>query len=176
MVARLSELGLPVTLDEVEAEAGGTGAGRPHMAAILMRKGLVTSIQEAFDVWLARGRPGYVEKERLLPADALRLARASGAVAVLAHPLTLGQPPAQLERTVGELAGLGLGGLEAIYGRYSPEERSGLADLAARHKLAVTGGSDHHGTYKPEVRVGVGRGDLEVPDALLEDLAARRPA
>ena len=175
MVARLGELGLPVTLDEVREESGGTGAGRPHVAAILMRKGVVTSIQEAFDVWLARGRPAYVEKERLTPAEALRLALASAAVPVLAHPLTLDQSPAELEHTVAELAGLGLQGVEAVYARYSPEQRAGLTDLAARHGLAVTGGSDHHGTYKPEVRVGIGRGDLDVPDSLLEALAARRP-
>ena len=176
MVARLVALGLPVTWGELQAEAGGTGAGRPHVAAILMRKGLVGSIQEAFDRWLARGRPAYVEKRRLAPADAIRLARASGSVPVLAHPLTLAQAPDELERTVAELAGLGLQGLEAIYGRYSPEQRAGLADLAARYGLAVTGGSDHHGTYKPDISVGVGRGDLDVPDALLEQLAARRPA
>ena len=175
MVARLGELGLPVTLDEVRAESGGTGAGRPHVAAILMRKGVVTSIQEAFDVWLARGRPAYVEKERLAPAEALRLARASAAVPVLAHPLTLDQSPAELGRTIAELAALGLEGVEAVYAPYSPEQRAGLTEVAARHGLAVTGGSDHHGTYKPEVRVGIGRGDLDVPDSLLEALAARRP-
>ena len=159
----------------MQTEAGGTGAGRPHVAAVLVRKDLVASIQEAFDRWLARGRPAYVEKERLAPGEALRLARASGGVPVLAHPLTLEQTPTELERTVAELAGLGLQGLEAIYGRYSPDQRAGLADMAARHGLAVTGGSDHHGTYKPDLHVGVGRGDLDVPDALLEALAARRP-
>jgi 3',5'-nucleoside bisphosphate phosphatase len=67
-----------------------------------------------------------------------------------------------------------LAGLEAIYGRYSPDERRGLAELAGRHGLVVTGGSDHHGTYKPDLKIGVGRGDLDVPDTALAGLEDRR--
>ncbi|MBV9413163.1 MAG: phosphatase, partial [Acidimicrobiia bacterium] len=70
--------------------------------------------------------------------------------------------------------GEGLAGIEAIYGRYEPADREGLADLARRHGLVATGGSDHHGTYKPDLQVGVGRGDLDVPDDVLEELAACR--
>ena len=175
MLERLSsELGLPITAEEVEEEAGGKGMGRPHVAAVLMRKGVVGSIQEAFDVYLARGKPGYVEKERLSPRDAIRIARQSGSVPVLAHPLSLGLEPHELEALVRELAGEGLAGIEAIYGRYEPADRAGLADLARRHGLVATGGSDHHGTYKPDLQIGIGRGDLDVPDAALEQLAARR--
>jgi hypothetical protein len=175
MFDRLSnELGLPITPEEVEAEAGGKGIGRPHVAAVLLRKGVVSSIQEAFDVYLAKGKPGYVEKERLYPDQAIKLASESNAVPVLAHPLSLGLEPAELDRNLGELAELGLAGAEAIYGRYTPEERQGVADLAKRHGLVVTGGSDHHGTYKPDLQVGIGKGDLDVPDSVLEELAARR--
>lgn len=175
MLARFAELGLPVTEAELRAEAGGDGIGRPHAAAVLVRKGVVTSVQEAFDVWLAKGRPAYVDKGRLQPSEALRLARASDGVPVLAHPLSLGLGPAELERTVSEFHDDGLAGLEATYGRYSPEDRAGLAALADRVGLVTTGGSDHHGTYKPDLRVGVGRGDLDVPDRVLDELAARRP-
>jgi hypothetical protein len=174
MADLLTGLGLPVTYEELQAEAGGSGAGRPHVASILVRKGVVASVQEAFDVWLAKGRPAYVDKDRLLPADALRLARASGGVPVLAHPLSLGLAPSDLDRAVGELADQGLCGLEAIYGRYHPDQRAALSELAATHGLVVTGGSDHHGTYKPDLHVGVGTGDLDVPAAVLEDLATRR--
>ncbi|HZQ26549.1 MAG TPA: PHP domain-containing protein [Acidimicrobiales bacterium] len=174
MVERLTNLGVPISWDELQAEAGGTGAGRPHVAAVLVRKGLATSVQDAFDRWLAKGQPGYVEKERMAPADAVRLARASGGVAVLAHPLSLGLTGTALDSAVAELADLGLVGLEAIYGRYSPEEREGLAGLAQRYGLVATGGSDYHGTYKPDLEVGVGHGDLAVPDTALDALRARR--
>jgi hypothetical protein len=176
MADLMGRLGLPVTYDEIQQEAGGMGAGRPHIAKILVRKGVVGSIQEAFDVWLAKGQPAYMDKERLSPDVALRLAVASGAVPVLAHPFSLGLSPADMESTIAELVTYGLGGVEAIYGRYSPADRSAVAALARRHGLLVTGGSDHHGTYKPDLRVGVGTGDLNVDDSILDDLRAAVPA
>jgi predicted metal-dependent phosphoesterase TrpH len=173
---RLAELGLPVNLEEMEEEAGGPGVGRPHAAAVLVAKGVVASLQEAFDRYLAKGRPGYVDKERLSPADAVGVVRASGGVAVLAHPKSLVADVADLAPAIAELAELGLAGLEAHYGRYTPGERQELAALAGRHGLVATGGSDYHGTYKPDLRVGTGGGDLCVPDHALEELAARRPS
>jgi predicted metal-dependent phosphoesterase TrpH len=172
----LGRLGLPVTYDEIQTEAGGIGAGRPHIANILVRKGVVGSIQEAFDVWLAKGRPAYLDKERLKPKEAIGLALSSAAVPVFAHPLSLGLSPADTEATVAELASFGLVGMEAIYGRYSPAERADIRDLAARHGLIITGGSDYHGTYKPNLKLGVGEGDLNVPDELLDRLRERVPA
>lgn len=173
LVARLADLGLPVSAEELERESGGKGAGRPHVAAILVRKGYASSVQDAFDRYLAKGQPAYMEKERLSPAHAISLALDSNALPVLAHPLSLGLSPADLGSTVNELAEEGLVGLEAIYGRYSREERAELAVLAARSGLAITGGSDHHGTYKPDLSVGTGRGDLHVPDSALSALRDR---
>ncbi|HEX2064065.1 MAG TPA: PHP domain-containing protein [Acidimicrobiales bacterium] len=175
MAERLSQLGLPVTYEDLEEESGGTGTGRPHMAAVLVRKGVVSTVGEAFEKWLAKGKAGYVEKRRLPPSDAIALARASGAVPVLAHPLSLELDPGPLEATVIQLREMGLAGVEAIYGRYSPEERADLAAMAARNRLVATGGSDHHGTYKPDLKVGLGQGDLDVPDDVLGQLADRRP-
>lgn len=172
---RLASLGLPVSLAEMEREAGGSGVGRPHVAAVLVRKGVVGSVQEAFDTWLAKGGPAYVPKRQLSPREAVRLARASGGVAVLAHPLSLGLPAGELAATLSELAEMGLGGVEAVYGRYQPCERARISDMAAAAGLAVTGGSDFHGTYKPDLRVGAGTGDLDVRDDLLEHLEDLRP-
>ena len=173
---RLADLGLPASLEEIEAEAGGGSVGRPHVAAVLVRKGVVSSVQEAFDVWLAAGRPAYVERSRLTLPEATSAIHASGGVAVVAHPLSLGLEPRQLERAVADMAAQGVDGLEAIYGRYSANDRDLLASLARLHDLVVTGGSDYHGTYKPDLRVGVGLGDLDVPDQVLERLEARRPS
>jgi 3',5'-nucleoside bisphosphate phosphatase len=175
MVSRLADLGLPITLEEVTAEASGQGVGRPHFAAVLVRHGAATSINDAFDRYLAKGRPGYVSKARVEAAEVVQLAAASGAVAVLAHPLSLGLEGDELDRAVGELAGAGLAGLECLYGRYDPETRAHLASLAGSLGIAVTGGSDYHGSYKPDLRLGTGTGDLDVPDELLSGLEARRP-
>lgn len=175
MAAKLAGLGIPITYDEVSAEAGGQGIGRPHFAAVLIRHRVVSSMQEAFDSYLGKGAPGYVSKARVAASEIIASAAGSGAVAVLAHPHTLGLEGAALEAAVGELAEQGLGGLECLYGRYQPEERAALCALAARFGLAVTGGSDFHGTYKPDLALGVATGDLDVPDHLLEALEERRP-
>jgi 3',5'-nucleoside bisphosphate phosphatase len=167
--------GIDITLDEVLAKAGPGSVGRPHIARVLMEKGYVASIQEAFDRWLAKGKPAYFERVRLRPEESIELAHASGGVTVVAHPGSLELEPGQLDELVGELAAAGLDGLECEYGRYTPEERRDYAQLAARHGLAVTGGSDYHGENKPDLRVGVGRGDLAVRDELLEELETRRP-
>ena len=175
LVARLNDNGVPITYEEIAAEAKGDGIGRPHVAAVLVRKGIVGSIQEAFDVWLAKGQPGYVDRERLSPGDALSLAKASGAVPVLAHPLSLGLEGDELVKVVGELAELGLAGVEAIYGRYSPDERELIAALGRQFDLVITGGSDYHGSYKPDLQIGTGRGDLDVADDTIDRLATRKP-
>jgi hypothetical protein len=172
---RLAELGLPVTYEEMVAEAAGEeSVGRPHVAALLVRCGAAESIPDAFDRWLGEGRPAYVPKARVTPAEVASLAHASGGVAVLAHPLTLDLGPAELSAAVAELAADGFDGIEAVYGRYSREQRAQLAQLAQRHGLVATGGSDYHGTVKPDLSVGTGQGDLHVPDDVLDELDARR--
>jgi predicted metal-dependent phosphoesterase TrpH len=175
IVAVLQEHGLDVTLDEILTEAGGGSVGRPHVAGVLLRKGYVASIQEAFDQWLAKGRPAYLDRDRLLPAEAISLAHESGAVTVLAHPTSLGFEGSALEAFVAGLAADGLDGMECEYGRYPPDLRSSLRQMAGRHGLAVTGGSDYHGRYKPDIALGTALGDLNVADDLLDALEARRP-
>jgi predicted metal-dependent phosphoesterase TrpH len=174
---RLAALGVPVTYDQVVAVAGGEeGMGRPHFAIALVEAGAAESIDDAFEKYLGNGRPGYVPKGRLEAADVARLARDSGGVAVLAHPFSTGLAGAELARLVSGLADAGFGGLESIYGRYSPRQRQELGNLARRFDLVATGGSDHHGTTKPDLAVGTGQGDLKVPDNVLTRLEARRPS
>jgi predicted metal-dependent phosphoesterase TrpH len=174
---RLAALGIPVTYDRVTAIAGGEeGMGRPHFAVALVEAGAAESIDDAFDRYLANDRPAYVGKARLTGPDVAALARDSGGVAVLAHPYSMGLEGTELARVVGDLAESGFGGIEAIYGRYSPRQRTELGHLARRFDLVATGGSDHHGTSKPDLRVGTGQGDLKVPDKVLGLLEARRPS
>jgi len=168
--------GLDVTIDEILAEAGGGSVGRPHVAGVLLRKGYVDSVQDAFDRWLGNGKPAYLDRERLRPAEAIALAHASGAVTVLAHPTSLGFEGPELDRFVAGLRADGLDGMECEYGRYSPDTRARLRSLAERHGLAVTGGSDYHGRYKPDLMLGTGLGDLNVADDLLDALEERLPA
>jgi predicted metal-dependent phosphoesterase TrpH len=175
LLQRLRGLGLPVTFDEVQAVAGSSVIGRPHFAAVLMANGAATSVQDAFERLLGKGTPGYVPKARIDAASFLASAVGSGAVAALAHPHSLGLDPPELDRLLGELSAAGLSGIECYYGRYSLEERAGLAAMAAHHDLVPTGGSDFHGTFKPDISVGTGTGDLDVPDVTLMALLARKP-
>jgi predicted metal-dependent phosphoesterase TrpH len=175
LAARLEELGTGVTFEDVVAEAGDeAGVGRPHFARALVKAGAAEDIDDAFDRWLADGRPGYVPKARLDPPDVARLAHESGGVAVLAHPLSTGLSFPHLERMVSELAEGGLDGIEAVYASYTPDQRANLRRMATRTGLVATGGSDFHGSFKPGLFVGTGRGDLNVPDEMLDALEARR--
>jgi predicted metal-dependent phosphoesterase TrpH len=173
---RLKSLGVPITYEQVVALAGDEeGVGRPHFAVALVEAGAADSIDDAFERYLANGRPGYVAKGRLTAAEVARLATASGGVAVLAHPFSTGLDGAELAKLVAELAEAGFGGIEAIYGRYSPRQRQQLGNLARRFGLVATGGSDYHGKIKPDLSVGTGQGDLKVPNDVLAQLEGRRP-
>lgn len=174
IVVQLADLGIDVNIADVRQEAGGGVIGRPHFAAILVRKGYVDTMAEAFDRWLAQGRPGYVTRERLAVTDAITLAHRSGAVTSLAHPHTIGVSEADYRDAFEGLAELGLDGIEAYYAEYAPELREHLASLAERLGMVATGGSDYHGDYKPGLSVGSGRGDLVVPSEVLQQLDDRR--
>jgi 3',5'-nucleoside bisphosphate phosphatase len=174
---RLIALGVPITYPMVVAAAGGeAGVGRPHFAAAMVAVGAAESIDDAFARTLGNDRPGFVPKARLSGAEVAALAEASGGVAVLAHPYSLGLDDDGLARVVGGLAAAGFVGVEADYGRYSRRQRQALANLARRFDLVATGGSDHHGALKPDLRVGTGQGDLKVSDKVLDKLESRRPA
>ena len=174
IATRLQELGLDIPYEEVQALAGGEMVGRPHFARLMMLKGYVGSIQDAFNRFLAKGAPAYVEKLRLSPENAIDLIHRAGGVAVLAHPYQLKLPSLEaVDDLVAELAALGLDGIEAVYSRHSQQERSAYSQIARRHELLVTGGSDYHGTYKPDLSLVTGKGDLEVPYRLLEEIKQR---
>ena len=176
LAERLQQLGIPVTLDMAAAHAGTVeGIGRPHFALAMVDIGAATDVDDAFARYLGNGGLAYVPKGRLTVADVCRLARDSGGVAVLAHPYTIGLAGDALAGAVADMAGAGLSGLEAVYGRYSPRQRTDLGNLARRFGLVATGGSDFHGVTKPDLHVGTGTGDLKVPDRVLDQLEAARP-
>src|SRR5687767_3793067 len=116
IVAKLNELGVNVSMREWEDEAKGNVLGRPHLAAILLRKGYVSSIKQAFDKYIGQGAPAYFDKERLSPRQAVERIRESGGVAILAHPVQLRtQTDAELERVIKDLVDLGIAGIEVMH-------------------------------------------------------------
>lgn len=174
IASRLQALGVDIDYEEVLEVAGNRIVGRPHFARLMVERGYAGSIQEAFDRFLKKGAAAYVEKARLSPRDSIALIHEAGGVAVLAHPYQLGLSSYQdVDELVAELAEVGLDGIEAVYSRHSPAQRTAYAEIAARHGLLVTGGSDYHGSYKPDIDIVTGLGDLEVPYALLEEVKIR---
>jgi predicted metal-dependent phosphoesterase TrpH len=173
IAARLQALAIDVQYDEVAALAGNEVVGRPHFARVLVEKGHATSIQDAFNRFLARGAAAYIDKKRLTPAESIELIHEAGGVAALAHPYQLKLSPEDMYRLVGDLVDMGLDAIEAIYSRHSVAERESYTKLASQHRLLVTGGSDYHGAYKPDIDLVKGLGDLEVPYSLLEPLKSK---
>jgi len=174
IIRRLNDLGVSISLEEVAAASGPCQLGRPHIARMMVSKGVVASIDEAFDRFLGTGKPAYVEKTRVSCKDAIYRLRAAGGVPVLAHPglLPLG-PGAELEFLVDNLIEMGLEGIEAHYPLHSARLTAYFVELAADRELLVTGGTDFHGAITPEIRMGTGRGDFYVPHALFTRLVER---
>ena len=174
ILERLHDLGFEISMSEVEARAAGPSVGRPHIADSLVARGYFTSRSEAFIDLLGDGGRAYAERRRLPAAEAIRLARDSDAVPVIAHPYTVGLSRDEYAAAFEELTALGLGGIEAFYPEHSPVLREHLAGLAASLGIVATGGSDYHGTGKPDIELGVGHGDLAVPPAVVGALHAAK--
>ena len=159
---KLRALGVLVTIEEIEAESAGESLGRPHVAAALLRKGEVASMQEAFDRYIKRGRPAYVPRYKLTPFEAVEAILGAGGCPVLAHPgLGVG------DRIIRELAGRGLVGIEAWHSRHTPSHTRRALRFAEEFGLLVTGGTDSHG---PGGSHPVAIGSLEVPDECFDAL------
>ena len=163
-------MGLDVTYEEVRALAGTDSVGRPHIARILMDKKYVTSAKDAFDRYLADGRPAYVARELPKPEEAIAWIKAAGGVAVLAHPTWAKVSGEGLNALLTNLKAEGLGGIEVHYSTHTKRQTREYLDLAKRLNLLITGGSDFHGITKPDIEVGTGRGGLKVSEKLLEPL------
>jgi predicted metal-dependent phosphoesterase TrpH len=172
MVAKLAGLGVPVEWQRVLELAGTSTIGRPHIAQAMMERGHVPSFKKAFDEYLGHGKPAYVERDKMLPAEAVALIVKARGLAVLAHPLTSADP----EGLILELKPAGLVGLEAYYDGYTAADVKRLVGLARRHNLIATGGSDFHG-IEPESETPIGGANvpLEAAERLIALAKKREP-
>ena len=169
IIQKLTDLNVDITMDELLEEAGEGAIGRPHVAKILVRKGVVSSIQEAFDIYLAKGKPAYMDKMKLDETDAFKMIKDAKGLAIMAHPhLMCFDTFEEAREKILELKPLGLDGFEVYYSGMPTEYTEKLFRLAEEHDFAVSGGSDYHGVNKPGVKLGTGRGRLNVPDKFLK--------
>jgi predicted metal-dependent phosphoesterase TrpH len=173
ILEKLAQLGCPLDPAELADVADGEAVGRPHIGEALRRRGYVATITEAFDRFLRRGAPAFVDRRRLGLAQAVRLVVASGGVAVIAHPGIIRTDDAGLRRFVQEATRQGVVGLECSYPRYSDDVETRCLALAEEFNLVPTGGSDFHGQIKPDNPLGRGTGGRPIPDEPLAQLKAR---
>jgi len=161
LAVRLRELGFDVSVEEAEARGRGM-TGRPHFAQIMVEKGYVSNLRQAFDEYLDESAKGYVYRREPSFAEGVRHIRDAGGIASLAHPIRVaGDIPAMMP----ELCAAGLNAIEAYHSDHGPRETALYLRLAKQYGLLVTGGSDFHGTMKPEVSLGTGyNGNLQVPE------------
>jgi predicted metal-dependent phosphoesterase TrpH len=164
MAERLAALGMPIDVERVFALVQEGSAGRPHVARVMVERGYVKTVREAFDKYLAADKPGHVPRKKLTPEDAVRLLRRAGGVPVFAHPGL-----SDRDELVPALVAAGLMGIECYYSEHSATQRGAYVDLCRRYDLVATGGSDFHG---PSVRAAV-LGNPTVPLAVWDALQAK---
>jgi predicted metal-dependent phosphoesterase TrpH len=174
IMAKLNALGMEIRYEDVLAVAGGDAVGRPHIARVMHEKGYADSVNEAFQIYLSSEGKAYVPKEKLSPRQAIELLKGVNATVVLAHPFLLGLQSPDLRGAVRQLKDYGLDGLEAYYTAHRRDQTETYLRIARDLNLLVTGGSDFHGSVKPDVRLGVGFGDLFVPFELLTAMKEHR--
>lgn len=141
MIAKLKNFGIYIDWERVQEIAGTGSMGRPHIAQAMLEKGYITSFKEAFDKYISRDGPAYVEREKMTPVEAVELLLQVNGLPVLAHPFTANNT----EMLIAELKAAGLVGVETYYNGYTADEISRLVSLADKFGLIATGGSDYHG-------------------------------
>ena len=163
----LTSLGLPLTYQEVQDVAGHGSVGRPHIAQVLVTKGYVRTIGEAFDRYLKQGALAYIPRTLPSTAEVISWIREAGGIAVLAHPNWVQGKGEEIGNICRILKDKGLQGIEVFYSTHSPRQTAHYLSLAHNLALLITGGSDFHGVAKPGIEIGKGKGTLKVSEKLL---------
>lgn len=170
MCRLLTEAGFPVTYEALQTEFPNAVITRAHYARYMLNHGYVKTLKEAFEQYIGDECPCFVPREKVTPAQAVKLTLLAGGVPILAHPVLYHMDDRQLEQLIRELKEAGLLGIEAVYSTYSQEGERRMRDLAARHGLLISGGSDFHGSNKPGLDLAAGYGNLFVPESVLEEI------
>ncbi len=174
IVEKLRKNGIDITYDDIKALAGDAAIGRPHICRVLMNKGAVSSVQEAFEKFLGPGGRAYVPKEKFNPEKAISILKNEQATVILAHPFSLSLPDDELTRELVRLKDIGLDGIEVFYPEHTGQQINLYSSLCSRLDLLPSGGSDFHGSVKPHIKLGRGRGTMNVPYSLVQTMKDRR--
>lgn len=170
MLKRFQEDGFAITMEDLTCGNPDTVITRAHFARVLTEKGYVSSMDKAFDKYLQYGGRYCTRKEMVTPDQVMELLRQSGAWISLAHPMQYHMGYGQIEALVSQLTELGLNGLEVYHSSQNPYQSSKLKEIAKKYGLLPSGGSDFHGSNKPDINIGTGRGGLRISYSLLKDI------
>ncbi|MDD6071158.1 MAG: PHP domain-containing protein [Clostridiales bacterium] len=177
MVQKFVDAGIPLTMEELLHGNPNSVITRAHFARVLVEKGVCSSKTEAFDKYLGIGCPFYLAKPKVTPEHVLNLIQNAGGTAILAHPYSYKFSKSEVEQLLDEtLIPLGLAGMECYYSTYDLGQTQELRSMALSKNLLVSGGSDFHGVVKPDISIGTGRGNLCIPDTLLNKILEYRNA
>lgn len=175
MIQKFVDAGIPLTMEELLHGNANSVITRAHFARVLVEKGICANKSEAFDKYLGIGCPFYLAKPKVTPEHVLGLIQNAGGTAILAHPYSYQFSKSELERLLDEtLIPLGLAGMECYYSTYDSGQTQELRSIAFARNLLVSGGSDFHGAVKPDIAIGIGRGNLRIPDTLLQPILEYR--
>lgn len=167
MLKMVRQAGYDITWEEITHYAGDSIITRAHFAKILIQKGYFNNNNEVFNKLIGNGKAAYVRRDNVHAKFAIELIRTSGGIPIIAHPTLYGLDSNGLYSLIDELKGYGLLGIESVYSLYSKKQAAAMSHIAKRFDLLEVGGSDFHGSNKPDNDLAVGYGNLAVPDELL---------
>lgn len=170
MIEKLQEEGFSITADELYEKFGDCVLTRAHIARHLVDTKQVKELSVVFDKYIGNGCKCYVERPKITPVDAVKLIHSTGGTAILAHPCLYKMKRTELLLMVEQMAQVGLDGIEAIYSCNQGSDEKDFTELAARYGMVVSGGSDFHGSNKPYIKLGSGKGNLKIPYTVLENI------
>lgn len=159
MVEKLVDMGLNITLDEVKQISGNEYIGRPHIARVLVNKGLADSVADAFERFLNRGKPGYAERYKLSIGETINIIKNCGGLSILAHPGLL-----RNLSVVNTCISLGIDGIECIHSKHTKNQIADFIRLAESQSLIITAGSDFHGDLNTATEQTLGRYYINIED------------
>ena len=169
ILEKLSNLGMHVDINSLKLISGGDVIGRPHIAEALIAGGYVRNFREAFDRFLAKGKPAYVDRDRLPVHEAVRLIADADGLPVMAHPGYIQMEPNELKLFFGRMKNYGLAGIEAYYPSHSSSFIGLLEEFASRYELVLTGGTDYHGRKQDAVPLGGKQDGFHITTEMIKD-------
>lgn len=167
MVQNFVDAGIPITLEELKHGNPNSVITRAHFARVLIEKEICKDKNEVFDKYLGIGCPFYLPKPKVTPEHVISLINQAGGIAILAHPYSYKLSKTEIEDMLDDLIPAGLSGMECYYSTYDDGQMQELRNIAHAKNLLISGGSDFHGTVKPDISIGTGHGNLRIPDKLL---------